>query len=200
MKSVPMNYFILVPFIIALLAFIIFFSRAILFTGLRRLKKFTVIMLGVFGVLIALCFVKYISQTQVIPTGFIDIGYNASHRLIKLIAIAAFLAIAIFKINKEKNNWWLTAVWSVIVALNVAAIVWHAYLYVSFKIPEIAADTPTVVKAILDHTISPQHYLVNMIYPLCWVIISGLSLHKIRREKRKLLLHTYPSYSKIASL
>lgn len=195
-----MNYFILVPFIIALLAFIIFFSRAILFTGLRRLKKFTIIMLGAFGALIVLYFIKYISETRVIPTGFIDIGYNAANRLIKLIAVAVFLAVAIIKINKEKNNWWLTAVWSVIVALNAAAIVWQACLYISYKVPEIGAGTPAVVKAIIEHTGNPQHYLVNMIYPFCWVILSGLSLNKIRKEKRKLLLHTYPSYSKIASL
>jgi hypothetical protein len=157
-------------------------------------------MLGAFGALIVLYFIKYISETRLIPTGFIDIGYDAPNRQVKLIVMAAFLAIAIFKINKEKNNWWLTAVWSVIVAVNVVEVIWLAYLFVNFQVPELAADTPAVVKAIVEHTKNPQHYLINMIYPACWIIISNLSLYKIRKEKRKLVLHTYPSYSKIASL
>lgn len=195
-----MNYFILVPFIIALLAFVIFFSRAILFTGLRRLKRFTLIMLCAFGALIALYFIKYISETRLIPTGLIDISYEAGSRIIKLIGMTAFVAIAFYKINKEKNNWWLTAVWAVIVALNAAEVIWLAYLYINYQVPELAADTPAVVKAIVEHTENPQHYIFNMIYPCCWILISALCLAKIRKEKRKLVLHTYPSYSKMSSL
>jgi hypothetical protein len=200
MKPVPFNYFILVPFIVALLAFVIFFSRAILFTGLRRLKRFTVIMLCVFGALIVLYFLKYISETRLLPTGLIDISYEATNRIVKLIGITAFLAIAFIKINKEKNNWWLSAVWTVITALNAAEVIWLAYLYVNFQVPELAADTPAAVRTIVEHTINPQTYLVNMIYPCCWIMISTLCLVKIRKEKQKLVLHTYPSYSKIASL
>ncbi len=195
-----MNYFILVPFIIALLAFVIFFSRAMLFTGLRRLKRFTLIMLCAFGALIALYFIKYISETRLIPTGLIDISYEAGNRIIKLIGMAVFVAIAFYKINKEKNNWWLTAVWAIIVALNAAEVIWLAYLYINYQVPELAADTPAVVKAIVEHTENPQHYIINMIYPCCWILISALCLAKIRKEKRKLVLHTYPSYSKMSSL
>ncbi|WP_133054709.1 hypothetical protein [Niastella populi] len=200
MKPVPMNYFILVPFIIALLAFCIFFSRAILFTGLRRLKRFTLIMLCAFGALIVLYFIKYISETRLIPTGLIDISYEANNRIVKLIGMAAFVAIAFYKINKEKNNWWLTAVWAVIVALNAAEVTWLAYLYVNYQVPELAADTPAVIREIVAHTTNPQHYIINMIYPCCWILISALCLAKIRKEKRKLVLHTYPSYSKMSSL
>jgi hypothetical protein len=200
MKAVPFNYFILVPFIIALLAFLIFFSRAILFTGLRRLKRFTLIMLCAFGALIVLYFIRYLSETRLIPTGLIDIGYDASNRIIKLIGLTAFIAVAFYKINKEKNNWWLTTVWAVIVALNAAEVIWLAYLYINYQVPELAADTSPVVKAIVEHTTDPQHYIINMIYPGCWILISALCLVKIRKEKQKLVLHTYPSYSKIASL
>ena len=200
MKLLPTNFFILLPFIVAFLAFIIFYSRAIIFFGLKKLKRFTVFMLSALVVLIALYFIKYISDTRLIPTGIIDITYNASYRLVKLICLAGLLIVAIIRINKEKHTVWLTSVWAVIVALNVAEMVWNIYLYINYEVPELAADTPKHVKLILEQTINPRSYLTNMIYPACWVLISALSLVKIRKEKLRQVVHTYPSYSKIVSL
>lgn len=200
MKLLPTNFFILLPFIVAFLAFIIFYSRAIIFFGLKKLRRFTVIMLGSLVVLIALYFIKYISDTRLIPTGIIDISYNASYRLAKIICLAAFLMFAIFRISKEKHTVWLSSVWAVIVVLNLAEMVWNIYLYINYEVPELAADTPKHVKLILERTINPRNYLTNMIYPACWVLISALSLVKIRREKQRQVVHTYPSYSKIVSL
>jgi hypothetical protein len=200
MKLLPINFFILLPFIVAFLAFIIFYSRAIVFFGLKKLKRFTVLMLWAFIVLIVLYFIKYFSETGLIPTGIVDISYNAKYRIIKLICLAAFLIVAGIRINKEKQNAWLSAVWVIIVVLNVAEVVWNGYLYINYKVPEFAASNPEQVKFILEHTINPKNYLTNMIYPACWVLISALSLAKIRREKLRQVVHTYPSYSKIASL
>ncbi|MCS3797259.1 hypothetical protein [Niastella sp. OAS944] len=200
MKLLPTNFFILLPFIVAFLAFVIFYSRAIIFFGLKKLKRFTVIMLSALVVLIALYFIKYISDTRLIPTGIIDISYDAKNRIVKLICLAAVLIFAIISINKEKQTSWLTAVWVAIVVLNVAEVLWNAYLYINYKVPELAADNPTHIKLILEHTINPRNYLTNMIYPACWVLISALSLVKIRREKLRQVVHTYPSYSKIVSL
>jgi hypothetical protein len=200
MKLLPFNFFILLPFIVAFLAFIIFYTRAIIFFGLRKLKRFTVIMLGAFVALIALHFAKYLGEPDIIPTGIVDISYNGSNRLLKLICIAVFLIIAIIRINKEKQTTWLTAVWMVIVLLNIAEVVWNAYLYVNYQVPELAADTPKHVKLILERTNNPSRYLGNMIYPACWVLISALSLAKLKREKQRQAVHTYPSYSKIVSL
>jgi hypothetical protein len=67
-------------------------------------------------------------------------------------------------------------------------------------VPELAADTTEHVKLILEHTINPKSYLTNMISPACWVLISALSLVKIKKEKQRQEVHTYPSYSKIVSL
>jgi hypothetical protein len=200
MKLLPFNFFILLPFIVALLAFLIFYARAIIFFGLRKLKRFTVVMLGAFAVLTAFYFTKYFNETALIPTGLIDINYNATNRLIKLGCIAAFLIFAIIRVNKEKQTTWLTAVWTVIVVLNIAEMVWNAYLYINYQVPELAADTTEHVKIILQHTVNPKNYLTNMIYPACWVLISALSLVKIRKEKQRQEVHTYPSYSKIVSL
>ena len=157
-------------------------------------------MLWAFTILIVLYFIKYFSQTGLIPTGIVDISYNARYRIIKLICLAAFLVFAGIRINKEKQNAWLSAVWVIIVVLNVAEVVWNGYLYINYKVPEFAANTPEKVKFILEHTINPKMYLTNMIYPACWVLISALSLAKIRREKLRQVVHTYPSYSKIVSL
>lgn len=157
-------------------------------------------MLGVLVVLTVLSFTKYFSETRLIPTGLIDISYNATNRLVKIICLAAFLIFVIIRINKEKQTSWLTAIWALIVVLNVAEVLWNAYLYVNFKVPELAADTPEKVKFILGHTINPKNYLTNMICPACWVLISALSLVKIRKEKQLQVVHTYPSYSKIVSL
>ena len=157
-------------------------------------------MLVAFAVLIALYFTRFISETRLMPTGIIDIGYNANHRLVKLICLAVFLVFAIYRINKEKHNTWLTAVWTVIVFVNIAEVVWNAYLYVNYQVPELAADTTEHVKLILEHTVNPKSYLTNMIYPACWVLVSALSLVKIKKEKQRQEVHTYPSYSKIVSL
>jgi hypothetical protein len=110
------------------------------------------------------------------------------------------LIFAIIRVNKEKQTTWLTAVWTVIVVLNIAEMVWNAYLYINYQVPELAADTTEHVKIILQHTVNPKNYLTNMIYPACWVLISALSLVKIRKEKPRQEVHTYPSYSKIVSL
>lgn len=157
-------------------------------------------MLGAFAVLIILYFTRYFDAADLIPTGIIDINYNASNRLLKYICLAAFLIFAIFRINKEKQNTWLTALWTIIVLLNIAEVVWNAYLYVNYQVPELAADTTQHVKLILEHTTSARSYLGNMIYPACWVLISALSLVKIKKEKKRQEVHTYPSYSKIISL
>ncbi|HUP13163.1 MAG TPA: hypothetical protein VM187_13140, partial [Niastella sp.] len=109
MKLLPTNFFILLPFIVAVLAFVIFYSRAIIFFGLKKLKRFTVFMLCAFVVFIALYFTDFISETSFIPTGLMDISYDAKYRLIKLIGLAAFLIFISIRINKEKKNTWLTA-------------------------------------------------------------------------------------------
>jgi hypothetical protein len=157
-------------------------------------------MLGAFVVLTILYFTAYFDAASLMPTGIVDISYNANHRLVKLICLAAFLIFAIFRINKDKNNTWLTAVWTIIVVLNIAEVVWNAYLYVNYQVPELAVNTTKHVKLILEHTTNPGSYLGNMIYPACWVLISALSLVKIKKEKQRQEVHTYPSYSKIVSL
>ena len=157
-------------------------------------------MLVAFAVLIALYFTGFISETRLMPTGIIDISYNANYRMVKFICVAAFLAFAIYRINREKHTTWLSAVWTIIVLLNIAEVVWNAYLYVNYQVPELAADTTEHVKLILEHTINPKNYLTNMIYPACWLLISALSLVKIKKEKQRQVVHTYPSYSKIVSL
>lgn len=200
MEQLPTNSFILLPFIVAFLAFIIFYSRAIIFFGLKKLRRFTVILLGAFAVLITLYFIRYFSGTDLIPTGIVDISDNANYRIIKLIGLAAFLIFAAIRIHKEKKIAWLTAVWTIIVVLNIAEIVWNAYLYINYKVPELAVNTPEQVKFILQHTNDAKYYLGNMFYPGCWVFISALSLVKIRKEKLRQVVHTYPSYSKIVSL
>jgi hypothetical protein len=200
MKPVPFNFLIYLPFIIAFLAFIVLYTRALIFFGLRRLKRFTIIMLSAFVVLIALYFTKYLRETGLIPTGIIDLNSNASNLLPKLICLAAILIFTIIRINKEKKNRWLSAVWVTIVLLNVAEVFWNAYLYVNYEVPELAVNTPKPIKFILEHTVNPKNYLTNMIYPACWVLIGALSLVKFRKEKQRQVIHVYPSYSKIVSL
>ena len=200
MKLLQYNFFILLPFIVAFLAFTIFYARAIIFFGLKKLKRFTVVMLWAFTVFIVLDLINFFGGTGLIPTGIVDIDDNAKYRIIKLICLTAFLIFAGIRINKEKQNVWLSAVWAIIVVLNVAEVVWNGYLYINYKVPELAADTSEHVKYILQHTNNSKMYLSNMIYPGCCVLISALSLVKIKREKQRLEVHTYPSYSKIVSL
>ena len=202
MKLLPTNFFILLPFIVAFLAFIIFYSRAIIFFGLKKLRRFTVILLGAFVVLFLLHFIKYFSETGLIPSGIIDISYDARYRIIKLIGLAAVSAFTIYKINKEKYTHWLTAAWVIIALLNIGEIIWQGFYYISWEEPVISANTntPDTVRVILEHTMNRSNYLSNMIYPACWILLSVLSLVKIRKEKIRQVVHTYPSYSKIASL
>jgi hypothetical protein len=202
MKLLPTNFFILLPFIVAFLAIIIFYARAIIFFGLKKLKRFTVFMLWAFTGLIVLYFIKFLSETGLIPTGIVDISYNARYRIVKLAGLAAVSVFAIIKINKEKHTNWLTAVWVIIALLNIGEIIWQGFYYISWEEPVISANTnvPDTVKVILEHTNYKNNHLSNMIYPACWVLISFLSLVKIRKEKLRQVVHTYPSYSKIVSL
>lgn len=202
MKLLQYNFFILLPFIVAFLAVLLLYSRAIIFFGLKKLRRFTVIMLGAFVVLMVLYFTKYTGDTNLVPSGIIDISYNAPYRVVKLIALAACIIFTIIRINKEKHSTWLAATWVVIVVLNAGEIIWQGYYYFSWQEPVVSADinTPDTVRTILEHTMSRNYHLSNMIYPACWVLISALSLVKVRREKLRQVVHTYPSYSKIVSL
>jgi hypothetical protein len=168
MKTSPflINLIIYGPYVILLVLFIIFFYRAIRFHGITKLKKFTVVMLGAFVVAFALRYFKFGFFDQV-PIQFLKVAGNGNTTNLLIMLMMIFFVISITKIRTEKNARLLTTNWLVIGLFSAAYIGWLAYLY--------------------RRTAPVNFYLKEMIYPFLWVVVCGISLWKIRKEKRRLL-------------
>jgi len=171
MKTSPflINLIIYGPYVILLILFIIFYYRAIRFYGISKLKNFTVVMLGAFVVAFALRFFK-INFFDWIPIQFLKVAGTGNTTNLLILLAMFFFVMSIAKIRTEKNARFLTINWLLYGLLSAAYIFWLAYLYM-----------------LLKESMSRSAYMKQMIYPFCWVLVSCISVWKIRKEKRRLL-------------
>ncbi|OQP40708.1 hypothetical protein A4H97_13875 [Niastella yeongjuensis] len=171
MKTSPflVNLIIYGPYILLLILFLIFFYRAIRFHGITKLKKFTVGMLGVFVIAFALRYFK-LNFFDWVPIQFLKVAGTGNTTILLILLMMIFFAMSIAKIRTEKKARFLSLNWLLICLFSVAYIFWLVYLYMLWKEPTGRAA-----------------YMKQMIYPLLWVLVSGISLWKIKKEKRRLI-------------
>jgi hypothetical protein len=189
-----LNLIFIVPNILLLTAFMYFFYRAIGHTGLEKLKNFTIIVLSGFAILIVLItVVRDVFPT--LPLNFVHVTGNQLVMLTLTFGLLIYFVIATIKIHKEKNARFLYISWLIIFLFNVADIAWKAYLFLTWEKKPVVLDAGdgaplNPAKLIMEH-VGPRHdSIIRMIYPFCWVIVSSISLLKIRKEKRKLALQS----------
>jgi hypothetical protein len=174
------------PYFILLVLFIIFFYRAARFHGITKLKKFTVVMLGVFVVAFALRYFQF-SFFDWVPIQFLKVAGNANTINLLIFLTMIFFVVSITKIRTEKNARMLTLNWLLIGLFSIAYIGWLAYLYMNWKEPVINENASPVQKIIMTHIMSRSGYTKQIIYPTCWVLVACISLWKIKKERRRML-------------
>jgi len=181
MKTSPflVNLIIYGPYVVLFLLFIIFYYRAISFHGITKLKKFTVVLLGAFVVAFALRFFK-LNFFDWIPIQFLKVAGTGNTTNLLILLTMFFFVMSIAKIRTEKNARYLTINWLLYGLFSFA--------YIGYLVYEYAAWTPAPethhgldIKLFYDRT----YLLKQMIYPELWVLVSCISLWKIRKEKRR---------------
>jgi hypothetical protein len=187
MKTSPflINLIIYGPYVILLILFIIFFYRAIGFHGITKLKKFTVVLLGAFVVAFALRYFRF-DFFDWIPIQFLKVAGTGNTTNVLILITMAFFVMSIAKIRTEKNARFLTLNWLLFGLFSVAYIGWLVYLYMLWKEPVINENAPFTERILQVHILNGRTgYMKQMIYPFLWVLASGISLWKIRKEKRR---------------
>jgi hypothetical protein len=170
MKTSPflLNLIFYGPYVVLFLLFIIFFYRAISFHGITKLKKFTVALLGAFVVAFALRFFK-LGFFDWIPIQFLKVAGTGNTTNLLILLTMGFFVMSIAKIRTEKNARYLTLNWLLYGLLSAAYIGWLVYL-----------------TSLLPEPLGRSAYLKQMIYPELWVLVSCITVWKIRKEKRRL--------------
>jgi hypothetical protein len=188
MKTTPfwITLFIYGPYVILLILFIIFFYRAIWFHGITKLKKFTVVVLGAFVVAFALRYFRF-DFFDWIPIQFLKVAGTGNTTNLLILLTMAFFVISIAKIRTEKNARFLTINWLLYGLFSAAYIFWLVYLYMHWKAPAIDENAPLLERSLQARIIinGRSGYIRQMIYPFLWVLVSGISLWKIRKERRR---------------
>jgi hypothetical protein len=168
MKTSPflINLFIYGPYVILLTLFIIFFYRAIRFHGITKLKKFTVVMLGAFVVAFALRYFKF-GFFDWVPIQFLKVAGDGNTTNLLIMLMMIFFVISITKIRTEKKARFLSLTWLIIGLFSIALIGLLVYSYMHVTL-----------------TMLREAYLKAMVYSFLWVVVCGISLWKIKKEKR----------------
>lgn len=183
----PFNVFLFFLYLAIISVFLFFYYPAIRQSGLIKLKKFTEVMLLVFGVAIlfsrfmpADMFYKLPLRVLLAP------GPDYASYLI-LMVMVLFVYVAI-NIHKEEKPWLLMSAWLAIALLNAGDILLNAYYYNTFSLPDVNSNSSITADILMDklmeHAILRVSYLYQMIYPAFWVIVSSISLIKIMKERQ----------------
>jgi hypothetical protein len=193
-QAIALNLIFIIPPILLLTAFIYFFYRAIRHAGLERLKNFTIIILSGFAILIVLIAVVR-DVFSILPLNFVHVAGNQLVMLTLTFGLMIYFVLATIKIHKENNARFLYISWLIIFLFNVADLAWQAYLLLTWEKKPVVLDTGdgaplNPAKLIMEHVRPRPDYFIRMFYPFCWVIVSSISLLKIRKEKRNLALQT----------
>lgn len=172
--------------ILAFIVFIVFFYRVVKHIGLEKLKKLTVVLLVIFTGIIVLNVVG-LNLMNLLPVQFI-FGLNKFLALAIVLGLPVFCIIAITKIRKKNSIRYLKAVWLFIAFFNIADLVWSvSQLFFYDQVPGNHGVSFSERLAIAAYVLFQPLVLLPMIYPFCWMIISTISLFKIRKEKRRSL-------------
>jgi hypothetical protein len=162
------------------------FNRIIKSPGLQKLNRFTVILLSVCIVVFFLPLLKIhlIDLHDLLPARLITM-VNKPLALAITICLSLFFIISILKLRKGGNLHVLIAVWIVLAAVNIfeliaQVLVVYSYTTVVGEINESYFDQITVRDGFYFLLL-----IKPFISPLFWLIISCISLSKIRKEKRK---------------
>jgi hypothetical protein len=174
----------IVPFLFILIAVLIFFKRVVKHPGLTELNKFTIILIVASLVLFFL------------PAARINLSFLSDLQLFRIIYVlpkmvsltmtiflSLFFIISAIKMRKGGQLYVLTAVWIVIVLLNLTELAWEGYKF--FPLMTIFGRPGSSVRGIFENILLLLILAKSFIAPLFWVIISCISLLKIRKENER---------------
>lgn len=169
----------IIPLLI-LIAISIFFKKVVKHPGLHQLNKFTIILmvasLAIFFLPALRIDLFFLSDLQLFRIIY-DLPKMAS--LTMAIFLPLFFIVSAIKMRKGDNVHVLIAVWIVIVLLNLAKLTWEIFQF--FPLMTIVSGPGSSVTGVFENIL----LLVlakPFIAPLFWVIISCISLFKIRKE------------------
>jgi hypothetical protein len=186
---VPFNVFLFFLYLATFTVFIFFYYPAIRQSGLLKLKKFTEIMLLVFGC--AVFFSRFVPADMIykLPLRVLLVLGGAEYATPLVIMVMVFFVYVAINIHKEEKPKLLTSAWLAIALLNIGDILLNAYYYNTWSSPDVSENASSVDIA-MEHVLVQISYLYQMIYPACWVIVSCISLIKIIKERHKEALPT----------
>ena len=178
--------FIVIIQLLVLLGLSFIFNKTIKSPGVQKLNRFTVILLSVCIVIFfsPLLKIHLIDLHELLPARLIT-RVNKPLALSLTICLLLFFIISIVKLWKGGNLHVLIAVWIVLAVVNIFELIAQSFVVYSYT---------TVVgennESFFDQvTVREGFYILLLIKPfinpLFWLIISCISLLKIRKEKRK---------------
>lgn len=177
--------FILIIQLLVLSGLAFIFYKIIKHPGVQKLNRFTVILLSVCVVMFfrPLLKIHLLDLHELLPARLITLA-DKPLALSLTICLILFFIISILKLWKGGNQHVLVAVWIVLAAVNIFELI--AQVVVAYSYTEVVGEYN---ESFFDQiTVRDGFYVLLLIKPfirpLFWLIISCISLVKIRREKR----------------
>lgn len=168
-------------FLFILIAISIFFKKVVKQPGLHQLNKFTIILIVASLVIFFLPAVRinliFLSELQLFRIIYV---LPKMVSLTLTIFLPLFFIISAIKMRKGGNVHVLIAVWIIIVLLNLAKVTWEGFQF--FPLMTIFSRPGSSVTVFFENILLLLVLVKPFIAPLFWVIISCISLLKIRKE------------------
>jgi hypothetical protein len=178
-------FFIVIIQALVLLGLSFIFNKTIKSPGLQKLNRFTVILLSACVIIFFLPLLKIhlIDLHELLPARLIT-RVNKPLALAIAICLLLFFIISILKLWKGGNLHVLIAVWIVLASVNISELI--AQVLVVYSYTAVVGENNELF---FDQiTVREGFYLLLLIKPfispLFWLIISCISVSKIRKEKR----------------
>jgi len=179
----------LIPFLSIFIPLIIFFCIALMEKGIQKFSVFTIAVLIIF-IAISIAGIINANLLMFLPDRIIYAPHNDKIWVLPLFCFLAFFIVSLIYIWKEKTTPFLLLFWLLLVLLNLSDLAHRSYQYFTWVAPVLKKNaTPfdIIEMRMILQVKNKERYLQLMIYPLCWLIISAISLIKIYMEKRRSL-------------
>jgi hypothetical protein len=110
---------------------------------------------------------------------------GADYATYLLLMVMVFFVYTAINIAKEEKPRLLMIAWLAIALLNMGDILLNVYYFNTQTPPAIEKSVHFSIDINMEYAALLMYYLLRMIYPACWVIVSCISLRKILKERQR---------------